>query len=428
MTARDAYERAKALGFQAFIHGDEGDDYRPVSVACPWCLEDGETHLVKLRDDLIDGLDGMCDRCLAKAKPIGRRLADLAAQNANGNGHVAPSPLSFVRLDTVEMRSIEWLEKPLWQRSCFELLVGRKNAGKGTYLCHLAARMTRGEVGERRTVIFISSEDSPAVDLKPRLAAAGADMARIVFITSTFRLPDDAERLRATIAAAGDVAMVVIDPLGNHVGRRKSNDDGEVREAISPLNELSDEADCLVVGVRHISAKDATRGALASILGSSAWIEVPRAVVGIAHDDEDKDVRHVQVIAGNRSATGGGVAFRVEPVLLEGLTEPVTLAVPLGASTKDIDILLEHRRRADASNSQKARDLILDLLEASPDLSMGSDELDRQVAMTASVQVETARNLRGQLKKAGLIRYSRTHKPDGTPDKWFVHRTATVRP
>jgi hypothetical protein len=37
------------------------------------------------------------------------------------------------------MRSIRWLEKPLWQASAFELLAGAKGSGKGTYLAALSA-------------------------------------------------------------------------------------------------------------------------------------------------------------------------------------------------------------------------------------------------------------------------------------------------
>ncbi len=59
-----------------------------------------------------------------------------------------------------------------------------------------------------------------------------------------------------------------------------------------PLNKLADELGCLIIGVRHLK-KDRSSGALASILGSTAWADVPRAVVMIAKDDVDEDVRHI---------------------------------------------------------------------------------------------------------------------------------------
>jgi hypothetical protein len=53
-------------------------------------------------------------------------------------------PLEFRQLAAVEMRSIEWLDRPLFQRAAFQLVVGRKGAGKGTYLAGLAARASQG--------------------------------------------------------------------------------------------------------------------------------------------------------------------------------------------------------------------------------------------------------------------------------------------
>src|SRR6185503_14001151 len=85
----------------------------------------------------------------------------------------------------VNMRSIEWLEKPLWQQSAFQLLAGPKGSGKGTYLAALAARIThRGQ-----NAVFISTEDSAEIDLKPRLVAAGADIARCFDIPMHIKLP-----------------------------------------------------------------------------------------------------------------------------------------------------------------------------------------------------------------------------------------------
>lgn len=43
----------------------------------------------------------------------------------------------------IRMRSIQWLEQPLWQRSAFQLLAGPKGAGKGTYLAGLAGVRSR---------------------------------------------------------------------------------------------------------------------------------------------------------------------------------------------------------------------------------------------------------------------------------------------
>jgi hypothetical protein len=148
--------------------------------------------------------------------------------------------LRAVPLALVAMRSIEWFERPLWQRSAFQLLAGAKGAGKGTYLAGLGARFSRAGM----TVLFVSTEDSTAIDLKPRLVAAGADIDRCFVIQQHVRLPDDVFALRTLATDLGGVGLVVIDPVANHIGDRNSNSDAEVRDAIAGLNWLADELGC----------------------------------------------------------------------------------------------------------------------------------------------------------------------------------------
>ena len=219
------------------------------------------------------------------------------------------SRLVPVPLADVQMRSIEWLERPLWQRSAFQLLAGAKGSGKGTYLAasqpgsRTAARTSsssRPRTRRRSTSNRGSSRPTPT----SRAASRSP---------STSSLPDDVAHLGALAHSLGGVGLLVVDPVANHIGAGNSNDDVEVRHAIAPLNRLADELGCLLIGVRH-PGKDRSRGAVASILGSTAWVDTPRAVVMIAVDDEDPAVRHIQVVAGNRSLNGTAQAFRIEAV------------------------------------------------------------------------------------------------------------------
>jgi hypothetical protein len=199
--------------------------------------------------------------------------------------------------------------------------------------------------------IFVSTEDSAEIDLKPRLVAAGFDQRYCVLIRQHIQLPDDVDELRALAEDIGGVALLVIDPVANHIGDKNSNNDIEVRYATNPLNKLADDLGCLLIGVRH-PGKDRSRGALASILGSTAWVDVPRAAVMIAKDDEDPLVRHIQVVAGNRSLNGAGQAFRIDAVDVPGLKEPITVAIALGESAKSVDQLLNEEPTRAATESQ----------------------------------------------------------------------------
>ena len=338
-------------------------------------------------------------------------------------------PLSVIRyltlrgLDTYTIRPVEWLDKPFLQRSAFHLLAGRKGTCKGTYLCGLAARVTRGQLyHEPKRVLVVTSEDSIELDFLPRLVAAGGDPAMVKIVNGTFRLPDALGWLKEKALELGDVGLIIVDPIGNHLGGADTDREGLVREAIGPLNPLADELDCMIVGVRHLG-KDASRGALSSVLGSTAWADVPRCVILMAADDEDNRLFHAQVVAGNRGPKSTGRAFRLELVDVPPATE-ITLTVPEGESSKNVEDLLGARvgSSAPASKSAQASELILDILE--DDGEQESDALDARVARGAGVAAKTVRNLRGQLKNAGLIA---ARKDGGLDGHWMVRRTHAPR-
>jgi hypothetical protein len=338
----------------------------------------------------------------------------------NGNGSravVPPSGIVSVPASEIKPRSIRWFEKPLWQSSAFTLLAAPKGAGKGTYLAGLAARVSRSG-----NVLFVATEDSAEVDLVPRLMAAGANLERCRIVRQHIKLPDDVEALRLHALELGGVDMLVVDPIANHIGDRNSNSESEVRDAIGGLNGLANELECMLIGVRH-PGKDRSRGAVASILGSTAWADLPRAVVMIVVDDVDPLVRHIQVVAGNRSLNGAAQSFRIDAVPVAGLEEPITLAVDLGASEKNVEQLLAAPsvggEGGRTSKSSEARELILDILDSEGEQE--SDALDARVAGQADVAAKTVRNIRTALANHGLIRSKKVG------ETWHVLRTNAPR-
>ena len=188
----------------------------------------------------------------------------------------------------------------------------------------------------------------------------------------------------------------------------------------------------MVAGIRHLSEKEARNGALPAILGSSAWVQVPRTVIGIARDNEDASLSHVQCLIGNRlpPETPGRI-FRTEGVKLDGLENEVTRAVWVGDSTKSVETLLGEGASTagvESSKSQAARELILDALEAAPGRRIASDELDARIAEEAALSAKTVRNLRGDLAGAGLVRAEPERDEHGKTSRWFVVRTNAPRP
>jgi hypothetical protein len=69
-------------------------------------------------------------------------------------------------------------------------------------------------------------------------------------------------------------------------------------------------------------------GMLSSVLGSVAWVNTPRAVLGIKQDEE-KNVS-LEVIASNRVRSTDRTWFRLEEAKVQGLKDAVvSKVVPL---------------------------------------------------------------------------------------------------
>jgi hypothetical protein len=331
------------------------------------------------------------------------------------------------RLSEIAMRSIVFLDKPLLQASAFHLVAGRKGMGKGTWLADVAARVNRGELGPKRNVVWIGSEDSNSIDVRPRVEAAGGDPERILIVKQGWiQLPRDVDEIRHAMHEFGDVGMLAIDPVGNHIAGKDSNSDTDIRDAIAPLNPIADEHECMVFGVRHLSEKECKNGVLAAIVGTSAWVQVPRAVLAIVRDNEDPKISHVQCISGNRlPPETPGRMFRIEGVLLPELENEVTRAVRLGDSNKDIGTMLAGTREKEPSKSAAARELILDILETEGDKE--SDGFDARIANETGITAKTVRNIRGQLSDAGLIGARPDKNDDGLVLQWQIYRTLAPR-
>jgi hypothetical protein len=351
----------------------------------------------------------------------------IPARESVGNQSVSSPPrLSLRNLSSYDVRRVHWLDKPFWQESAFHLLAGRKGSCKGTYLARHSARVTNGDLyGTPKRVLVITSEDSIELDFKPRVLAAGGDPDMVEIVVGPFQLPADVAWIKEQALKLGDVGLIILDPIGNHTGGRNTDQEGPMRDAIQDLNPLADELGCMVVGVRHLS-KDTSRGALASVLGSTAFVDVPRCVILMAADDEDEFLFHAQVVAGNRGPrSSAGHAFRLELVDVPP-AEEITLLAPVGASAKDVEDLLGVKAsKSDASKTGRARELILDILDDEGEQE--SDEFDARVAKETGLAANTVRNVRSKLSNDGLIKPFPEKDEFGEIICWKVFRTAALR-
>jgi hypothetical protein len=413
-----SYNEPRPLGFdpvRSYFDSAEGIWRDPVVEEIPFGEEPVAIDMSGIAEEIAERRARDADR----GRP--RRLASVPEPG--------PTPsLRWERLSEIEMRSIVFIDKPLLQADAFHLVAGRKGMGKGTLLSEIAARVTRGELGAKRNVVWIGSEDSNAIDIRPRiLAAKGIDARVIVVAEGWVQLPRDVEEIRAEMDALGEVGMLVIDPVGNHISGKSSNADTDIRDAIAPLNAIADDFECMVFGVRHLTEKEVKAGALGAILGASAWVHVPRAVLVVARDDVDAQLSHVQCVAGNRLPPDTpGRMFRIEGVTLPGLENEVTRAVWLGDSGKNVETILASTGNGkEPTMSAEARELILDILENEGEQE--SDALDARVATATGASAKTVQNTRVKLSNDGLVKPHPERDEYGAAKRWIVHRTQAPR-
>jgi hypothetical protein len=218
-------------------------------------------------------------------------------------------------------------------------------------------------------VIYAVAEDTYDTVVKPRLLAAEANLAYVRGLSwrrggtdDALLIPDDVPALERHLAGMG-VRMLVVDPLLSHLsGRTHAWNGHEVRLALKPLMALAHNLNCTVLGNGNFS-KDRSGGARRASAGSEAFTNVPRVGLAMASDDEDPDVRVLEVVKSNIGPKGIGRNYRVSTVEVQGLKESLPMLVAEGAAIKAVDDLINTQRDGKRIPAELVRALILAALE-----------------------------------------------------------------
>lgn len=278
----EVLDRARADRIRQHPHGggqDEGDWER--------ILHSARTSKAAVRSEGLRVGGQLVDGPGKRPAPTEGAPATTAAVEAS------TGRLKLVRASTVKVKRVRWLRHERIPIGEITLIAGREGTGKSIYLAHLAAKVTRGDdigefAGRPRGVIYVASEDSWAHTVAPRLIAAGADLDLVYNVEvdggGSLTLPDDTDEL-IEVAKTGDVGLINLDPVVSLIHERYSTDRArELRMAIEPLRDAAEEIDAAVVALVHFNKGDGD--VLTKIAGSRGWVEVARAVLGIARDDE----------------------------------------------------------------------------------------------------------------------------------------------
>ncbi|MFH5207565.1 AAA family ATPase [Antrihabitans sp. NCIMB 15449] len=201
--------------------------------------------------------------------------------------------LRVVRGSDVRTRRVEWWEPDLIPCSSLTLLAGREGLGKSTVACSWAAR----ETNTGNTILYLHSEDSREHTVAPRLKAAGADMANVIFVdvateytdTGNVILPLDTAAIEHVIVEHNVTFMVLDAATSSMSSELSGRDDREVRRFLEPLTQLAARRNLVILGLVHFGKRDGNdTGKL--ILGSIAWSQVARSVLSLAKDNDSGEL------------------------------------------------------------------------------------------------------------------------------------------
>ena len=279
----------------------------------------------------------------------------------------ADAPLPFVRLSTVAERPPSSLCPGQLALGTLALFDGDFGLGKSLVALDLAARLTTGRdfpdgsPGLPPSPVLIFPGDGSDADLVGRLRALDADLAQVFRPprdgpADPLRLPGHADGLKRALDQT-HAKLVLLDPVSAFLDRGVSlSSDPAVRRALLPLAELAECYQCLVLLIRHGTA----RAGLTGFLGmcQSAW--------RFGVDPQDPQRRVVAPLHHTLAAPPPSLAFSLVPQE----TGPPRLAWAGACEVKAHELRGSTPPPAKADTPrQRARDGLLALLREGPKTS-----------------------------------------------------------
>lgn len=274
------------------------------------------------------------------------------------------------------------------------LLSGAPCTGKTALACALSAGVTRGREfplypGLNSSwsghVIFISTEDSIASTLKPRLIAAGADMDQVHFIDNRFKLdnetpfsfsnPRDVLRLHGWSESNGNnLGLIVIDPIYSAIDGDPNNY-FKAREAYEGLANIAKRLRCAILGIAHTVRNPRDKDLLARISGPLAIHQVPRSILLVSKIEGGKAESggtHILIHAKNNDGKmSDGYEYRIQGT--EAIVDDKKFdAIKIEFTQEIIGEPLDLLKSSEGINSKKisktdiAKDFLLNILKDGP--------------------------------------------------------------
>lgn len=239
---------------------------------------------------------------------------------APGRESVQDGLLRLRPLSQVTPRQVQWLVPGMIPLRTITLVAGVGGLGKSTWLCAVAAQLSKGDLGEPGDTIIVSFEDPAAEVLRPRIEAAQGDLGRVHEVVipngiDTVRLPTDLADLAALVREV-NARLLIVDPIVAAIETEyDTHKDQHVRAVLAQLAGLAEEETCAVAIVGHLN-KAPSRDAYLRVANSVAFWNAARSVVLVTEDPDDEELRLIAQRKANWSRMRPVERHRLETIIL----------------------------------------------------------------------------------------------------------------
>ncbi|MCL4309922.1 MAG: AAA family ATPase [Actinomycetota bacterium] len=338
-----------------------------------------------------------------------RQVYEAAAHEEGAAAQADTAPPVGVLMSEVIPERVSWLWPGLIPQGKLTVLDGDPGQGKSTLAFNIAARVSRGHAmpdssggGEPAGVVILSAEDGLGDTIRPRLEAAGADLAKINSLPTCPDdngghppvLPDDLEWIEKAIERV-DAKLVIIDPLMAYLSSKtNAHRDQDVRRALARMADLAEETGAAILVIRHLN-KMSGGSALYRGGGSIGIIGAARSGLLVGRDPGQEENGEGRVLAStkcNLAAKPESLSFHLEAAEVNGI--PTSRIVWDGASSHDANTLLAQVDDSERGALEEAAEVLKSILEAG---QVPADEVKKQYRQ-AGISDATARRAKDALK------------------------------
>ena len=328
-----------------------------------------------------------------------REKADAARARFRDRRRAAPFNFTPDCLENVPIQNVSWLVDGLLPMGEVSLLGADGGTGKGIWQAQLIAYVTA------------------------RLTAAGADMSRVMVVTSDayfartgspLCIPDTSFAKYVGKAAP---ALVIIDPLQSFLPAGvEMASRNQMRSALLPLKALCARHGCAALISMHTNKRANVSGRARLADSSDIW-DIARSVLMMGRDKNSEKL-YLSHEKSSYSAPARTALLHIEQAQVEGVKTAVAV-FDSRTDKKDADFVEERRIRT-AQTKEDTAQAILNVLAESKLGSMPSTQLRAEVMKEMGCSDRTYTRAYGELVKSGEVVKRQIIQKDGG-HSWFSY-------